>query len=126
MEPEEQPRGGEMTPGGEEPSQQVGWEAKVRGTQVKGGQEKTFQVEGTGRAKILGQERVWVVPRRKSREQGRARGLDRVGRGPTTQACLVVMWRSLHWILGGSATERSGGEAHDQFTFRRTFSEPSA
>ena len=49
---------------------------------------------------------------------------DRVGRGRTTQACWL-------WALTGSwgqgeATEGSGREGCNQFTFRKTFSGPGA
>lgn len=112
------------TTGREEPSLQVGRDPKVTGTgQMKGGQEKVFQVEGTGRAKVLRQERAGVLQGETA--EGRAEGgrWDRVGRGRTTQACGC-------WIPGSwaprEATEGSGREGYNQFTFRKTFSGPRA
>lgn len=84
----------------------------MRWTQVKGGQEKAFQVAGNGHAKVLWQERAWGVPGRNSREKGRGREMGLGGQGPDHTG-LVASGRSLHWTLASRRhhfSEGSGGQ----------------
>lgn len=79
------------------------------GKDIPGGGNWTCKDPGAGKGLGCSKEK-----------QQRARESKGIGRGEQGS-----VHTGLHWILGGSTTKQSGGEAHDQFTFRRTFSEPS-